>query len=475
MRRAFGKGLIRAVVLAGGVAVGAVGAGPRAAQADNLADALVGAYNTSGLLKQNRALLRAADEDVAQAVAALRPVVTWTTQATRSFSDGTSRFGVSFDYDDSSFFTGLQLDALLYDGGASRLRKQAAQETVLATRQTLLQVEQQVMLRAVAAYVNALIAEENVRLRENNLRVLQEELKAAKDRFDVGEVTRTDVALAEARVANAQSGLAAARGDLASAKAEYVNAVGHAPGKLGGQPPLPKIPGSEKDAQSVARRNHPQILAVQHQVEAAELNVLSASKAYGPTANLRLSAGITEYSGSSFSTDNAAASIIVRQPIFQGGALAAAHRRALAQRDAVRGNLLEVKDQVVQAVTDAYVRLNTARASLKATEEQVRASRVAFEGTREEAKLGARTTLDVLIAEQDLLDALTLRNQARGQLTFAYYQVLFAQGLLTAEHLGLPVQIYDPTLYYNMVKDAPARLSKRGKDLDRVLQAIGKK
>ena len=474
MRRARGRELVRAIVLAAAAAVASLGPAPRTARADNLADALVGAYNSSGLLEQNRALLRAADEDVAAAMAALRPIVNWTTTVQRARNDRVFA-GIPTLRTDTTFFTGLQLDLLLYDGGASRLARQAAQETVLATRQNLLTIEQQVLLAAVAAYVNVLIAEENVRLRQNNLRVLQEELKAAQDRFDVGEVTRTDVALAEARVANSRSGLAAAQGELANARAEYLKSVGHAPGRLAGQPPLPRLPANRQEALAIAYRNHPRILAAQHQVKAAELNVLRAAKAYGPTASLRLQAGITDYVGSADRNNNVAGSITLRQPIFQGGALASAHRRAIAQRDAARGNLLEVKRQIEQAVTDAFVRLTSSRARLAATEEQVRASQVAFDGIREEAKLGARTTLDVLIAEQELLDALTLRNQARGELSFAAYQVLFAQGLLTAEHLGLAVQIYDPTLYYNLVKDAPARLSRRGRDLDRVLQALGRK
>lgn len=473
MRSAGKTGIFRAALVSVGLAV-AAGA-PHSARADNLADALVGAYNTSGLLEQNRALLRARDEDVARAAAALRPIVNWTTQMSRTFSNGTTRFGTTNNYQYTTVFTGLTLDLLLYDGGASRLRKQAAQETVLSARQSLLQVEQQILQRAVAAYINALTTVENVRLRQNNLRVLQEELRAAQDRFDVGEVTRTDVSLAEARVANARSGLASAQGSLANARAEYVNVVGHDFGNLAGQPRLPKIPRSEKDAQSFAQRSHPRILALQHQVAAADLNVMRAQKAYGPTANLQLSTGITDYPGISSRADNTSAMVQLRQPLFQGGGLAAAHRQAIAQRDSTRANLYTVKNDIVQGVTQAYVRLATARASLTATQEQVRASQVAFDGIREEAKLGARTTLDVLTAEQDLLNALTQRNQAQGELSFSYYQILSSEGILTAERLGLPVQIYDPTLYYNAVKGAPARLSKRGKDLDRVLRALGKK
>ena len=472
MRRAMKSGYLRAAVMAAGMALAA--AAPKPGQADNLADALIGAYNTSGLLEQNRALLRAADEDVAIAVAALRPVINWTVSASKTWTE--SRTGVIFRHVNTpNFFTGITLDQLIYDGGASVLGKQAAQETVLATRQSLVAVEQQILFRAVGAYLNVLLTTENVTLRENNLRVLGEEQRAAQDRFDVGEVTRTDVALAQSRVANARAGLAAARGDLVRAQAEYLTAVGNPPGTLAGQPKLPAPPASVEAARDFALRNHPSIKAAQHQVSAAELVLLRTSKALGPTVSLRAEVGVTENMKVDDYNHTASVSLGLRQNIYQGGALAASLRRSMATRDSARANLLTVKDQIIQETSNAYARLQVARASLVATQEQVRAARVAFEGIREEATLGARTTLDVLSAEQELLDALTSRISAQAEQSLAAYQLLVAQGLLTAERLGLAVQIYDPTLYYNLVKDAPAAVSKRGRDLDRVMKALGKK
>ena len=146
----------------------------------------------------------------------------------------------------------------------------------------------------------------------------------------------------------------------------------------------------------------------------------------------------------------------------------------MAARDAERANLLNVRLDVVQGVNNAFVRLEVARASLIATAERVRAAQVAFDGIREEATLGARTTLDVLAAEQELLDARTAQISARSERSIAAYELLSSQGLLTAERLGLAVQIYDPTSYYNLAKDAPANYSKQSRDLDRVLKALGK-
>lgn len=465
------KGLLKSAVLVGGLAITAMA--PQRAAAENIVDAMIGAYNTSGLLEQQRAVLRAADEDVAIALSSLRPVINWTTQLSRTLAK-TQNTGIKLNNYETDFFTGLTLSQLLYDGGATVLGRQAAQEAVLATRQSLLNVEQQILFRAASAYLNVVLYSENVRLQENNVRLLQEELRAAQDRFDVGEVTRTDVALAEAQLAAAKSSLASARGTLVSAQAEYFNATGHKAGPLAGEPRLPKPAASQKAATDIAVRNHPSILSAQHQVRAAELSAQATSKAMGPSASLSASIGVTEATTSTDYTHSATVGASVSQPIYQGGALSANYRRALANRDSYKSALLTAQNDVVQDVASAYVRLEVAKANLVSSAEQVRAAQVAFDGIREEAKLGARTTLDVLSAEQDLLDAQTNQISARSEEGIATYQLLVAQGLLTAERLGLAVQIYDPTLYYNLVKNAPAKVSKRSRDLDRVLKALGK-
>ena len=471
MRRAVARRLAKVAVLSAGVVL--AGWMPKQGQADNLADALIGAYNTSGLLEQNRALLRAADEDVAIAVSALRPIIDFTVRVQRALVNNETNALVT-QTRTSTFFSGLQFTQLLYDGGASILAKQAAQETVLATRQTLLEVEQSILLRAVAAYMDVLLQEENVVLRQNNVRVLGEELRASQDRFEMGEVTRTDVALSESRVAAARANLANAQGALITAKAEYVNAVGRDPGRTAGQPRLPKHPASLNNAVAIAVRNHPSILAAQHQVKAADLTVDRQRAALGPTAQINADVGLTNTFGNSNYNNTASAGLLFRQPIYAGGRLAANVRRAMATRDSIKANLLNTQKNVIQAVNQAYVRFETAQANLRATNERVRAAQVAFDGIREEATLGARTTLDVLTSEQELLDAQTSQIQARAERSLAAYQLLSAQGLLTAERLGLAVQIYDPTLYYNLVKGAPAKVSQRSKDLDRVLEALGK-
>ena len=445
------------------------------ARAENLADALASAYNNSGLIQQNQALLRAADEDVGLAVSTLRPVIDFIIDAQRDYSKTTSSAGVLNRRNTTNLEPQIAASWTLFDGGVRQFNVAAQKETVLATRQKLLSVEQNVLLRAIAAYFNVQLQSENVAIQRNNLRVLGEELRAAQDRFDVGEVTRTDVALAESRVAAARSNLAAAQGDLANARAEYASSVGHAPGSLAPQSRLPAPPRSVAAAQDFAARNHPDILAAQHEVKAAELAIKSAQKTLGPSVEARAQVSINEQLNSSTQREDAFLQLRMQQRLYQGGGLAAQVRRAMAQRDSRRGNLLFVQRDTLQDVDDAFVRLQVAQASLRATAERVRAAQVAFDGIREEATLGARTTLDVLSAEQELLNARIAQVSARSEQSVAAYQLLAVQGVLTAEKLGLAVQIYDPVAYYNLAKDAPAAKSKQAKQLDRVLKSLGKR
>lgn len=447
--------------------------GGQGAWADSLADALVGAYTHTGLLDQNRALLRVADEDVAIAGAVLRPIINWTANLTRQFGNTTSAFsGVTSDAGSTTASAQLIATLQLFDGGADAARVEASKETVLATRASLISIEQIVLLRAATAFFNVGRQQEFVGLRQNNLRLLQQELRAAQDRFEVGEVTRTDVALAEAAVADARSSLADSQRDLVQAQAEYTNAVGNPPGRLSGLPRLPQTTTDIQSAQGVAVRNHPDMDQARRQVSANELLVTAAVADTSPTVSLNGSLSLNEEIGSSAGSATGSVGIDVSGPIYQGGLLSASERRATAVRDASRGNLHTVRHDVQQDVVNAISNFVAASASLVSSENQVRAARVAFQGVREEATLGARTTLDVLDSEQDLLDAETNRISAQADQYIAAYQVLESTGMLTAQRLKLPVQIYDPAAYYNLVKDGPTNRSKQGQQLDKVLRAL---
>jgi outer membrane protein len=457
------------------VALVVVGLSAPGARADTLADALVSAYNSSGLLEQNRALLRAADEDVAAAGAALEPVVRWSAGISQQLGRGQTSPLLGAQSADSLVAQGsLIADLLLYDFGASALGIAVAKETVLATRQSLVGIEQQVLLRAVQAYMGLIEAGEFVALRENNVRLLTQEQRAAQNRFDVGEVTRTDVALADAQLEQARSGLATAQGNLAIAIEEYVAIIGRQPGRVAPPPNLPQVGNDILAAKAVAVRAHPNLRAVQYQVAAAELAIKRAEAQKRPTVSAQGALSLSNNLDNSNFGTSATIGLNAGGTIYAGGLRSSAVRRAQAQRDAQRGNLHVVRRTVEQNVGIAYAQLSSARATLAASDGQIRAARIAFRGIREEATLGARTTLDVLDAEQVLLDAEAARISAQSQLYVAAYSVLSSMGQLTAQDLRLPVQQYDFNEYYNLVKDSPTSQSKQGAQLDRVLRRLQK-
>ncbi|MCY4305241.1 MAG: TolC family outer membrane protein [Aestuariivita sp.] len=434
------------------------------AHSDNLADALVGAYENSGILEQNRALLRAADEDVATTLAALRPILEFGASLSRSLNDPTPHV--------TSQNVNLIVTWLLWDNNRSNLSKQAAKETVLATRATLLSLEQQVLFRAIIAYLDVIRSREFVSLRENNVRLLQEELRAAQNRFELGAITRTDVALAEARLAQARSNLATAEGNSINSRQEYLSVVGRAPGTLSAPPTLPTRPNSIDNGKAIAVRSHPDILRAQHQLAASELRVRAARADLGPKFSLRGRLSTDHSSSRQAERDSASVFLNLAQPIYQGGALSSRLRKAMVLRDSARANLLVVQKNLQQNVATAMVRFDVATANIEALERQIRAAEVAFQGVREEATLGARTTLDVLDAEQELLNARANLIAAQSELGVAAYQIVASQGNLTAANLGLSTQIYDPKAYYEIVKDAPGLFSEQGRQLDRILQRL---
>ena len=436
------------------------------AQAETLADAMASAYKSSNLLDQNQAVLRAADEDAAIAMANLRPVVAFVAQGGwRQFDDRISPFSPVTTQGSAS----LELSAsmVLWAGGRGRLAVEAAREQVLATRASLVNVEQQVLLGAVSAYVDVRLQGEVVSLRESNVRVINQELRAARDRFEVGEVTQTDVSLAEAALAASKANLAAAQGQLMVARERFKAVTGHYPGKLAGLPKTPAIPKSLEAAKSVAERGHPVVIQAQHQAAASAINVKIAATAFGPT----LSGSVDLSENLDTGLGSAGIGLQLSQTILSGGKNAAGYRKAMAGKDAADSGLLQTVVQVSESVGQAWAQLAVAHASIEAGRQQVTAAQKAFDGVREEAKLGARTTLDVLNAEQNLLSARAARLEAEANRYVGIYQVLSSMGLLTAEHLNLGVPAFDPAAYYDAVKNAPAH-SAQGAALDRILKKI---
>lgn len=452
------------------------------AWAESLGDALVSAYRNSHLLDQNRALLAAADEDVAQAVSALRPVISFTAnyQKQRRLPDAPSPALVDGEivFNRVTSFTeqatvDLAVQLTLLDFGRNRASIDAAKESVLATRAALVGIEQDVLLTAVQAYVNVRLSLEIQNLRQNYVTVIGEELRATQDRFDVGEVTRTDVSLAEATLAEARAALAAADGDVRVARESYKAAIGNYPRKLSALPRAPRLPGSVEAALAVARRAHPDMIRQQHLVKVADMNIELANANMRPTLTARATAGLSGGAGTSTGYDSQTIGVTASQTLYAGGRLSSQLRQAQMQSEAQRAALHQTAVLLEQNLGTAWAQLDVSAAQIDANARQIEAAQVAFQGLREEAKLGARTTLEVLDAEQDVLDARAAKVQSEAQRYFYVYQVLASMGQLTVKDLNLGIPTYDVTGYYNLAKDAPT-VSFQGESLDRVLKALGK-
>lgn len=442
--------------------------------AQSFSETLAGAYNGSGLIEQYRALLRAADEDVAKTASELKPIINWSSGFNHEFGRARqSSMSKKVNLESNTVSLGLTASLLIYDFGGTKSRLKAAEETVLATRETLRGIEQQVLLRAVRAYMDVLRSNEFLELRDNNIALLEGELNAARNRYDVGAVTRTDVALAEARLASAKSGLATAEGNLLQAIEEYQSVSGITLEELDVPDALPEISSDVEESKSVALRNHPDMLGIQHEVAAAELAVAAAQAGMFPKLNITGGLNGTEYLDDSRFSRGGRIGVELKGPIYRGGLQSANLRQAMARRDSLRGRLHEVQKRVMQDVGNTHAILETAQASLEAIQEQVMAANIAFNGVREEANLGARTTLDVLNAEQELLEAEADLISAEADVYVLAYSLLEKMGLMTARDLNLNVQTYDPAAYYELIKNAPVQNSPQGRKLDRILRAIG--
>lgn len=443
------------------IALGFTLSSPSIAQAESLADALIAAYKTSNLLAQNQAVLRAADEDVGAAYARLLPVLQYT--ASKSISETSTKPGEYVERESQALTASL----LLYGGWAGRNRLALAREAVMATRAALANVEQQVLLEAVAAYVNYGLKSEIVALRQANTRLITKQVRAAKDRFNLGEVTLTDVSLAEARLAAASAGLAAAQGELMIAREAYVTAIGSEPSTQRRLPKLPELPKTIEEGHAIAQAGHPTIAQAQAQLRMVELQVKIAKADFGPSVSAQVSQSLDQDD-----KQVTTGSLQLSQTFYAGGGEAAGLRKAFAQKEQAEAGLKIANQAVHENLGRAWAGLMVANASVRAGAAQIVAAQKAFDGVSEEAKLGARTTLDVLNAEHELLTARASKLEAEANRYIGVYRILAAMGQLSAEKLNLGIPTYDVEGYFNAVKNAPpiwVRPSKQGAALDRIL------
>jgi len=431
------------------------------AHADTLDGALVLAYQNNPTLNSQRASVRATDEGVPQALSGYRPRVTfngtvgsqYTDSTTRSATLGATYTQLSGNMTPSSL--GVTATQTLYNGFQTANRTRQAESQVQAARETLRVTEQAVLLSAVTAYMNLLRDTAILDLQRRNVEVLQEQLRQTRDRFNVGEVTRTDVAQSESRLAAGRSQVLSAEATYKASVATYRQVIGVEPGKLAAGSPVDRFsPRDLTGSIGVATATHPLVTTAEYNLDAALQQVKVAEGALYPT--LSVQGNVQQaYESSLLQLRTFNASVIgqLTVPIYQGGAEYSLIRQAKETMGQRRLDLDTARDQVRQNVVQSWGQLDAAKANIEATQAQVQASEIALNGVREEARVGQRTTLDVLNAQQELVNARVSLVSAQRDRVVASFTLLAAVGRLSPQILGLRVPTYDSGVHYHQVRD----------------------
>ena len=432
-----------------------------AVSAETLNEALASAYSGNPTLRAQRANQRATDELVPQALAGWRPTVT--AQAfsgvehvdSHGIASQTVAAGGGANVSKTTIPGQVQitLSQPIFSGFGPHYSLKSGEANVEASRQNLLAVEQDILFQATQAFMNVIRDRQILTLRQRNVVVLQEQLKAAQERFNVGEVTRTDVAQAQARLALSHSQVAAAQATLAASVASFVEIVGHSPGSLK-YPKLAKLPPNLDGAVATAERINPQVLAAAFVAEAAQNDVGVARAGLLPSVSLQASA-LAQSPDLQQSANEETYTIlgVVTIPLYEAGRVYSAVRQAKQIASQRRIEIIEVQRAVRDTVVTAWNALDSARQVIVAAKSQVSADELALEGVKQEYLVGSRTTLDVLDAEAELLLARETLVVAERDQVVAAYQLIASTGRLTADDLGLAVKIYDPVENYRKVRN----------------------
>jgi outer membrane protein len=439
-----------------------------AGAADTIESALAHTYVNNPQLNAQRALVRATDEGVPQALAGYRPKASLTASAgyqtlTTTIREigSTTAPGAppSFFRQSGSNFprsVGATVSQTLMNGFQTANRTRLAESQVLAARETLRALEQTVLLSAVTAYMNLLRDTAILELQRNNLEVLLEQLRQTRLRLESGNVTATDVAQSESRLAVGRTQLFTAEANYESSRAVYRQVVGIDPGRLVPASPVDRfVPRAAAAASAAATSEHPNVTAAQFNVDAATIQVKIAEGALHPTVSLQGS--VQQSYDTTLNGIRAFSAAVTGQlsvPLYQGGAEYAAIRQAKETQGQKRLDLNVSRDQARATVLQAWAQLEAAKRSIESTKAQVKSAEAALDGVREEARLGQRTTLDVLNAQQELVNARIAMVSAQRDRVVNSYSVLAAVGRLSPHVLNLPVPVYDATVHYHQVRDA---------------------
>jgi outer membrane protein len=443
-----------------------IAAGPARAQPKTLQDALSAAYSNNPTLQTSRAQLRATDELVPQALAGWRPTVIFAGSLGYGAGDTTSTSNINSPITGQTSSRSLTnrnnreintnqvtLTQPLYRGGATRAGTNQADNRVFAQRGRLIATEQTVFTNVINAYVNVIQTQQVLQLNINNEQVLARQLQATNDRFRVGEITRTDVAQAEAALAGARATRQTAEGNLQTARGTYRQFVGELPEQLIEPQPLKLPVKNQAEAVQLASQNNPNVIAALFDDAASRDNIDVQFAALMPQLSIQALGARTD--GQTFAGQSANAATVVLNasvPLYQGGAEYSRVRQARQQQQQSRKTVDDVRRQAVQQATQAWETLTSSRATIESTRAQIRANQIALEGVQREAIVGSRTTLDVLNAEQALLNSRVTLVQNLAAFVNASYSVAAAIGRLTAKDLSLKVPLYDETAYYNAVR-----------------------
>jgi outer membrane protein len=422
------------------------------AHAQSLIEALSTTYNSNPDLLAQRAVLRQTDESLAQAVANWRPKVQLSVEYNKiEFDSITQRLPPTY-YALNGRTTLLSVTQPLFRGGKTVADTKTAQANIQAQRALLADTEQSVLLQATTVYADLLRDLGIVDARKNNVRVLVQQLDATRERFRVGELTITDVSQAEARLEQAKADLVLAEAQVRIDQATFLRVVGTRPGNLGELPLIGALPASEEECVALAMDYAPRAVSAQQRITAASYGVNSAIATLLPTVNL---VGFIQYQQDLQIPNDQYYQYGVRVqatvPIYQNGSEWSAIRQAKELVGQRRNELDSARRTAAQNVISAWRNLDSARSRVTSFTAQVRANDVALNGVRQEALVGSRTTLDVLNAEQELLNSQVNLISARHDVQVNYYGVLSGIGRLTARTMGLPVEYYDEEKYYNEV------------------------
>ncbi len=435
------------------VAVGLWALGAQPAGAQTLAETLAGAYATNPTLSAARAELRAVNEGVPQALSNWRPNLTVTGSVGKQRIDSQASFS-STEETTTPFEATARLIQPLYRGGRTTAATERAEHEVRAQRSTLQSVEQSVLLRAVIAYMDVWRDQAVIEFNINNERVIERQLEATEDRFTVGEVTRTDVAQAETRLAVATAERIAAEGALRTSRAVYEEVVGSSPGVLAPPPPFEGLPVSLEEVVELAVSRNPDILAARFTEKAARRRVREVFGELLPSVQINASLSHSEETNQrSGETDRAQILAEVTIPLYQQGAVSSRVREAKQISNQRRIEIDESRRRIEQEAISAWEGLQTARAQIRAFEWGVRAAEIALEGVRQENAVGARTILDILDAEQELLDSQVNLVRSQRDEIIAGFEVFSAIGSLTARDLMLTVEVHNPEVDYLKVRN----------------------